>query len=61
MIQPNASKIWMFFNFYLDPLQSHNKVTASRFSVEYIDGCPLGTGYFVHRYVRPIDILKTEF
>ena len=35
-------------------VQSHNinKVTSSRFSVVSIDGCPLGTAYFVHRNAR---------
>ena len=44
----------MSFNFSLplDPLaiqsHGHGKVTASSFSVVDIDGCPLGTVYFVH-------------
>ena len=50
----------MSFDFSLDPLalvqsvQSHNvnKVTSSRFSVVPIDGCPLGTIYFVHHNAR---------
>ena len=42
---------------------SHNKVTTSRFSVVNIDGCPLGTVYFVSIIMMPssIDILKAEF
>ena len=30
---------------------SHNKVT-SRFSVVNVDGCPLGTVYFVHHNAK---------
>ena len=33
-------------------LWSNNKVAASRFSVIYIDGCPLGTVYFDHHDAR---------
>ena len=38
----------------LQSVQSHdiNKVTSSRFSVVSIDGCHLGTVYFVHRNAR---------
>ena len=30
----------------------HSKVTSSRFSVVYIDGCPLDTVYFIHHNAR---------
>ena len=59
MIQPKVSKIWMSFNFSLplDPLATvrvmiKHKVTASSFSVVDIDGCPLGTVYFVHHNAK---------
>ena len=45
VIQLKPSKIWMSLTFSVDllVLQSHNKVATGRFSVLYIDGCPLGT------------------
>ena len=54
VIQPKAEYeciltfLWILS---LQSVQSHdiNKVTSSRFSVVSIDGCPLGTVYFVHR------------
>ena len=57
VIQPKRQKqaecgclltfLWIFS---LQSVQSHNinKVALSRFSVVSIDGCPLGTVYFVH-------------
>ena len=54
VIQLKPSKIWMSLTFSVDllVLQSHNKVAAGRFSVLYIDGCPLGTVYFAHHSIR---------
>ena len=54
MIQPKASRIWMSFDFSLDVFATVctepniNKVTSNRYSVVSIDGCPLGTVYFVY-------------
>ena len=42
--------LWTFL--WILSLQSHNKVTPSRFSVVYIDGSPVGTVYFVHHNAR---------
>ena len=58
VIQPKASRMWISLTFLwifsLLSVQSHNinKVASSRFSVVSIDGCPLGTVYFVHHNDR---------